>query len=98
MSMDSKKPIIVKRSNLSNQKTQQRSNESTEKTQRRFQPLPQSAAEPVEPREIEQPEQPEPVIQLQSLAEPPIDQSIYGSGWSVAQLMTEFSWRYDDKI
>lgn len=94
--MDSKKPIIVKRINQSTEKVQQRSNQSTQKTQRRFQPLPQSTAtELVEPREIEQPEQPEPEIQLQSLAEPPIDQSIYGSGWSVAELMNEFSGRYD---
>lgn len=82
--MDSNKPIIVKRSN-----------QSTEKTQRRFQPIQQSATEPGEQPQVEQPEQPEPVIQLQSLAEPPIDQSIYGSGWSVAELMTEFSGRYD---
>lgn len=82
--MNSNKPIIVKRSS-----------QSTEKTQRRFQPIQQSPTEPLEQPEIEQPEQPEPVIHLQSLAEPPIDQSIYGSGWSVAELMTEFSGRYD---
>ena len=51
--------------------------------------------EQVQEIDVEQPEQPEPVIQLQSLAEPPIDQSIYGSGWSVAELMNEFSGRYD---
>lgn len=82
--MDSSKPVIVKRSS-----------QSTEKTQRRFQPIQQSLAEPVEQIDVEQPEQPELVIQLQSVAEPLIDQSIYGSGWSVAQLMTEFSGRYD---
>jgi len=82
--MNSDKPIIVKRSN-----------QSTKKTQRRFQPLPQSAAEIVEQPQIEQPEQPEPVIHLESVAELPIEQSIYGSGWSVAELMTEFSGRYD---
>lgn len=82
--MNSKKPIIVKRSN-----------QSSEKTQRRFQPIQQSATELAQQPEIEQPEQPELVINLQSLAEPPIDQSIYGSGWSVAELMNEFSGRYD---
>lgn len=82
--MNSKKPIIVKRSN-----------QSTEKTQRRFQPIEQLPTEPAQQPEIEQPEQPELVINLQSLAEPPIDQSIYGSGWSVAELMNEFSGRYD---
>lgn len=80
--MNSNKSLVVKRSN-----------QSTQKTQRRFQPIHQSATEPVEQPQIEQPEQPEPELYLESLAEPPIDQSIYGSGWSVAELMTEFSGR-----
>ena len=47
----------------------------------------------VDPKlESEQPEQ-LPVIYLKSLAEPPIDQSIYGSDWSVAQLINKFSKR-----
>lgn len=82
--MDSKKPVIIKRSNQPQVKTQQRS-----------QPIQQSNIEPVEQLEIEQPEQPEPVVHLESVAELSIDQSIYGSGWSVAELMNEFSGRYD---
>lgn len=50
--------------------------------------------EPVSEPEIEQPEQPEPVVHLKSLAEPTREESVYGSGWSVAQLMNEFSGRY----
>lgn len=82
--MNSEKPIMVKRSN------------QPLKPQHRSQLVQKSVTEPpVEQPEIEQPEQPEPAIQLQSLAEPPIDQSIYSSGWSVAELMNEFSGRYD---
>ena len=82
--MNSNKPIIVKRSTQSEVLPSRRSRLSQE-----------PVVEPGEQVDIEQPEQPEPVIQLQSVAEPPIDQSIYGSGWSVAELMTEFSGRYD---
>lgn len=82
--MNSEKPIIVKRSTQSQVLPQLRS-----------QLVQPSVIEPVEQPEIEQPEQPKPAIQLQSLAEPPIDQSIYGSGWSVAELLNEFSGRYD---
>ena len=89
--MNSKKPIIVKRSTQPEASTQ-----SSALQQRRSRLVQESDnVEPVQQIDIEQPEQPEPVIQLQSVAEPPIDQSIYGSGWSVAELMTEFSGRYD---
>jgi hypothetical protein len=89
--MNSKKPIIVKRSTQSEASTQ-----SEVLPQRRSRLVQESDnVEPVPQIDVEQPEQPEPVIQLQSVAEPPIDQSIYGSGWSVAELMTEFSGRYD---
>jgi hypothetical protein len=89
--MNSKKPIIVKRSAQSEASTQ-----SSALPQRRSRLIQESDnVEPVQQIDVEQPEQPEPVIQLQSVAEPPIDQSIYGSGWSVAELMTEFSGRYD---
>ena len=81
--MDSKKPIIVKRSTQTSVNPQRRSRLVQESDN----------VEPVQQIDVEQPEQPEPVIQLQSVAEPPIDQSIYGSGWSVAELMTEFSGR-----
>ena len=82
--MNSNKPIIVNRSN-----------QSTDKTQRRFQPIQQSATEPIEQPQIEQPEQPEPIVHLESLAETTLDESVYGSGWSLAQLMSEFTGRYD---
>ena len=82
--MDSKKPVIIKRSTQPEVKPQRRSRLVQESDN----------VEQVQQIDVEQPEQPEPVIQLQSVAEPPIDQSIYGSGWSVAKLMTEFSGRY----
>ena len=89
--MNSKKPVIVKRSTQSEASTQ-----PEVLSQRRSRFVKESDnAEQVQQIDVEQPEQPEPVIQLQSVAEPPIDQSIYGSGWSVAELMTEFSGRYD---
>lgn len=83
--MDFNKPVIIKCSN-----------QSTEKTQRHFQPIQKSAIEAVLQLEIEQPEEPEAVGHLESLADPPRDESIYGSGWSVAQLMDEFGGRYDE--
>lgn len=82
--MNSKKPIIVKRSTQSSALPQRRSRLVQESDN----------VEQVQQIDVEQPEQPEPAIQLQSVAEPPIDQSIYGSGWSVAELMNEFSYRY----
>lgn len=82
--MNSNKPIIFKRSN-----------QSTDKTQRHFQPSQQSKMEPTSQPEIEQPEQPQAMIHLESLAETPLDASVYCSGWSVAELMTEFSGRFD---
>ena len=92
--MNSKKPIIVKRSTQPEASTQ-----SSALQQRRSRLVQESdnveQVQQVQQIDVEQPEQPEPVIQLQSVAEPPIDQSIYGSGWSVAELMNEFSRRYD---
>lgn len=49
--------------------------------------------EPTQPLEIEQPEQPAPPVQLESLAEATPDQSVCGSGWSVTELLNEFSGR-----
>lgn len=49
--------------------------------------------EPMQPVEIEQPEQPAPPVQLESLAEVTPDQSVCGSGWSVTELLNEFSGR-----
>lgn len=50
-------------------------------------------AEPTQPLEIEQPEQPAPAVKLESLAEVTPDQSVCGSGWSVTELLNEFSGR-----
>ncbi len=80
--MNSEKPIIVKRST-----------QASVKPQRCSQLVQESVIDPVEQPEIEQPEQPEAVVPLESLAEPPKDESIYGSGWSLAQLMNEFGGR-----
>lgn len=77
--MDSKKPVIVKRLNQPQVKTQPRS-----------QTIQQSNIEPVEQPEIEQPE---PVVHLESLAETTLDESVYGSGWSMTELMNELSER-----
>lgn len=49
--------------------------------------------EPTQPVEIEQPEQPAPPVKLESLAEATPDQSVCGSGWSVTELLNEFSGR-----
>lgn len=82
--MDSNKPVIVKRSN-----------QSTEKTQRHFQASEQSNVEPVEQPDIEQPEQPQAMVHLESLAETPLDESVYSSGWSITDLMDELGGRYE---
>lgn len=80
--MDSNKPVIVKRLN-----------QSTEKTQRHFQPIQRSNIEPTPQPDIEPPEQPQAVVHLESLAETPLDASVYGSGWSIAELMNEIGGR-----
>lgn len=77
--MDSKKPVIVKRLNQPQVKTQPRS-----------QTIQQSNIEPVKQPEIEQPE---PVVHLESLAETTLDESVYGSSWSVTELINELSER-----
>lgn len=50
--------------------------------------------EPIEQPEIEQPQQPLTVV-LESLAEPSRDESVYGSGWNVNELLDEFNERYN---
>lgn len=55
----------------------------------------QLKVEPTQPLEIEQPEQPVPAVQLKSLVETPRDESVYGCGWSLTELLNEFSGRYD---
>ena len=54
---------------------------------------PESLSQPTRQPEIDQPEQPDPIVHLESLAEPSREESVYGSGWSVTQLMHEFSSR-----
>lgn len=53
----------------------------------------QLEAEPTQPLEIEQPEQPAPVVKLESLAEVAPDESMFGTGWSMTELLNEFSSR-----
>ena len=82
-SMDANKIIAVKRANP-----------TTAKPQLLSQRVQQSETEPVQrPDEIEQPQQPERVGHLEALTEPTRDESVYGSGWNLAQLMNEFSER-----
>lgn len=49
--------------------------------------------EPTQPLEIEQPEQPAPAVQLESLAEAAPDESLFDTGWSMTELLNEFSSR-----
>ena len=53
----------------------------------------QPEAEPTQPVEVEQPEQPEPTVKLESLAEATPDESMFGTGWSMTELLNEFSSR-----
>ena len=76
--MNSKKVITVKHSN-----------QSLAKPQRRSQLVQESVIESTQQPEIEQPS----VVHLESLAEPAKDESVYGSGWSVTELLNEFSGR-----
>lgn len=57
---------------------------------------PEPVSPPQEQPQIELPEQPKPVVRMESLAEFPKDESVYSSGWSLAELMTEFSARASD--
>ncbi len=55
----------------------------------------QTKVEPTQPLELEQPEQLLPAIPLELLAEAPRDESVFGCGWSLTELLNEFSGRYD---
>lgn len=55
--------------------------------------LSQPVQKPEEQPEIEQPEEPDPVVHLESLIEPTREESVYGTGWSWAELVNEFSGR-----
>lgn len=81
-SIDSNKIVTVKRAN-----------KSTAKPQLLSQPVQQSEEQQLEIEQPEQPEQPELVVYLEPLVEPIREESVYGSGWSLAQLMNEFGGR-----
>lgn len=79
-----------------------RVNQPTAKPLILSQPVQQPEVQPVQQLEIQQPEvqqieiqpeQPEPLDLLESLVEPPRNESVYGSGWSLAELMNEFGGR-----
>ena len=53
----------------------------------------QLEVEPAQFLEIEQPEQPKPIVQLESLAEATLDESVFGCGWSLTELLNEFNSR-----
>ena len=59
--------------------------------------MPQQRSQLDQESVIESPQQPEieqpPLIHLESLAEPTKDESVHGSGWSVTELLNEFSGR-----
>ena len=66
------------------------------KTVEKPKPVSQLTAQqepPIEPVPQAEVEPPEPVVQLESLAELPREESVYGSGWSLAELMDEFGGR-----
>ncbi len=49
--------------------------------------------EPTQTLEIEQPEQLETIVQSGLVAEIPLEESVFGCGWSVTELLNEFSGR-----
>lgn len=77
---------------LNNVITVIRTNKPTTKPLLLSQPVQQLEIESVQEPEIEQLEQP-PESYINSLIEPIRDESVYGSGWSVTELMNEFSGR-----
>ncbi len=70
-----------------------RSTQPTPPTQNLLQIDEQLEVEPTQPLEIEQPEQPAPAVRLESLAEAAPDESMFGTGWSITELLNEFSSR-----
>lgn len=65
----------------------------TQNSQSPFQTTTREELVPVEAPEIEQPEQLAATEQLQPVVEVPPDASVFGCGWSVTELMNEFSGR-----
>lgn len=70
-----------------------RPSKPTPQPQQSSQAQEQPELEPMQPLEIEQPEQPAPPVKLESLAEVTPDESVFGCGWSVTDLLNEFSGR-----
>lgn len=61
-------------------------------------PQPPEAAipaevEPTQPLEIELPEQPETIVQSDLVTKIPLEESVFGCGWSLTELRNEFSGR-----
>ena len=68
-------------------------NKPTPPTQSHPQDTAPVVEEPTQPLEIEQPEQPAPPLRLESLAEVAPDESMFGTGWSMTELLNDFSSR-----
>ena len=70
-----------------------RDSKAKEKPQRSSAPVKQLQLElqPTQQQEVVQPDQPKPVAHLESLAEFIPEESVYGSGWSLAELLDEFA-------
>jgi hypothetical protein len=56
-------------------------------------PTPEETKEPTQTVEMESQEQLEPVVITEALLETPRDESVYGSGWSLTELLNEFNER-----
>ncbi len=70
-----------------------RPTKSTQNSQPPSQAATREELVPVEAPEIEQPKQLAATEQLQPVVEVPPDASVFGCGWSVTELMNEFSGR-----
>ena len=55
----------------------------------------EEAVEVLQKSEIEAQQQPESIVVTDAFLETPRDESIYGCGWSLTELLNEFSGRYD---
>ena len=72
-----------------------RDNKARERSKPISKPVQQLEIElkPTQQQEVEQPEQSKPVGYLESLAELFPQESVFGSGWSLAELLDEFGER-----
>ncbi len=55
----------------------------------------EEAIEALQKNETETLQQPEPVVNKEVFLGTPRDESVYGCGWSLTELLNEFSGRYD---